>query len=252
MITKWVKYNAPVTQRKRVPRQATSSLCGCRGTLCAPGKWPGYTEGVNEYCTCGAKLPEDARFCHKCGKPQRDEPLIIEEQPQVIAPPPISVIPAPPPIGLKNGQAVRIALASCALSSVLLIISGQLGMPPVISLLWFVGAGFFAVMVYRKRTGQHLSAMSGARLGWISGLFTFVLVTIVLTIIAIALSEPAGVAAIREQWRAQHRPEEDLNQILEMLRSPVGIAAGLLGSFFFLTSLPAFGGAICAKFFDRD
>ena len=26
-----------------------------------------------EFCTCGAELPPDARFCHRCGKPQREE-----------------------------------------------------------------------------------------------------------------------------------------------------------------------------------
>src|ERR1017187_9471093 len=25
-----------------------------------------------EFCTCGAQLPPDSLFCHKCGKPQRD------------------------------------------------------------------------------------------------------------------------------------------------------------------------------------
>jgi predicted amidophosphoribosyltransferase len=34
-----------------------------------------------EFCTCGAELPPDARFCHRCGKPQREE---IE--PETVAP----------------------------------------------------------------------------------------------------------------------------------------------------------------------
>ena len=31
-----------------------------------------------EFCSCGAQLPPDALFCHKCGKPQRD---IVEPDP---------------------------------------------------------------------------------------------------------------------------------------------------------------------------
>jgi hypothetical protein len=177
---------------------------------------------------------------------------MVEEEVVVAPPPPPPLLPEPRPIGLKNGLAVRIALSSCAISFLLLVVSGQLGLPPALSLFWFVGAGFFAVYLYKRRTGQHLSTMSGARLGWISGLFTFVLVTVILTIVATYLSDPAGLAAIREQWKAQQRPEQELNQMIEILRSPAGIAAGLAGSFLFLTSLPAFGGAICAKFFDRD
>ncbi len=33
-----------------------------------------------DFCTCGAQLPLDALFCHKCGKPQRD---VIEPEPEI-------------------------------------------------------------------------------------------------------------------------------------------------------------------------
>ena len=71
------------------------------------------TEVVPEFCTCGAQLPPDARFCHKCGKPQYDYPVVEEAEPE----------PAPPQrggcgasrraaisadISFHNGLAVRI------------------------------------------------------------------------------------------------------------------------------------------------
>src|SRR5258708_28410835 len=74
------------------------------------------TEGVSgslpERCTCGAILPEDARFCHKCGKPQREEPLIPQEAAEPQPPPPPPPLPTlePPRIGFHNAPAVRIAL----------------------------------------------------------------------------------------------------------------------------------------------
>jgi hypothetical protein len=179
---------------------------------------------------------------------------MVEEEAPVVAAivvPPL-LVPEPRPIGLKNGLAVRIALSSCALSFLLAVVSSQIGIPPALSFLWFVGAGFFAVFLYKRRTGQHLSAMSGARLGWISGLFTFALVTIFLVVVAMALSDPSGLATLREQWKAAQRPEQELNQMIEIFKSPTAIVAGLIFSFVFFTSLPAFGGAICAKFFDRD
>ena len=39
----------------------------------------------------------------------------------------------------------------------------------------FVAAGFLAVYLYSRRTGQMLSLRSGARMGWITGIFSFTL-----------------------------------------------------------------------------
>ena len=32
-----------------------------------------------EFCTCGTRLVEDARFCHRCGRPTSEE--VVEETP---------------------------------------------------------------------------------------------------------------------------------------------------------------------------
>jgi hypothetical protein len=206
---------------------------------------------VPEFCTCGAKLPEDARFCHKCGKPQRDEPLPREEEQ---APPTLpSSAPKIPPIGLTNGLAVRIALLGGALSLALSVISGEI-MAPGVSLVWLVAAGFVCVLLYRRRTGQRLSVIHGAHLGWICGLFVF---TIMVVLFAVSiLSDPASfqtaLDSMRQQLNSSARPGVDVNQIMEVVRSPVGIVIGLLGAFLLLTALPAFGGAIGAKLLDRE
>lgn len=174
---------------------------------------------------------------------------MVEEEQQVVAPvvPPL-LIPEPRPIGLKNGLAVRIALLSCAISTVLSMLTGALGVPPLISMAWFVGAGFFAVSLYRIRTGTNLSTVSGATLGWISGLFLFVPVFI--SSVA-QLSGPDGLDKLREALKAQQRSEAEVSQVIEILRSPAGMIMGVIIVFLFVTSLPAFGGAICAKFFAR-
>src|SRR5271166_3623640 len=77
------------------------------------------TGSVPEYCTCGAQLPPDALFCHKCGKPQRD---LIGAEPEESLPPTVpqtlaAEVPsqkAPPqkspPVGFRNPIAVRVAL----------------------------------------------------------------------------------------------------------------------------------------------
>jgi hypothetical protein len=202
------------------------------------------------YCTCGATLPDDARFCHKCGKPQREEPLLTVEQP---VPPPLPVAPKFPPIGLSNGLAVRIALLGGASSLAISMLSAQL-LAPAVSLLWLVVAGFFCVALYRRRTGQKLSMINGAHLGWICGLFVFVLMGLMFTVTV--MSDPGSLSsameAMRNQLSASARPGIDVNQIMEAMRSPVGILFGFLGAFLLLTVLPAFGGAIGAKLLDRE
>ena len=202
-----------------------------------------------EFCTCGAKLPEDARFCHKCGKPQRDEPVLIEEQ----LPPPLPSAPRIPPIGLTNGLAVRIALLGGAIALALSIISGQV-LSPGVSLLWLVISGFICVLLYHKRTGYKMTILHGAHLGWICGLFVFTIMVVLFA--ASILSDPASfqtaMDAMREQLRASARPGMDVNQIMDVVRSPTGILFGLLGAFLLLTALPAFGGALGAKLLDRD
>ena len=50
---------------------------------------------MSEFCTCGAELPPDALFCHKCGKPQREISAHVEEEPAVSVPVEMAV---PPPV----------------------------------------------------------------------------------------------------------------------------------------------------------
>src|SRR5665213_4268712 len=94
-----------------------------------------HTGSVPERCTCGAVLPEDARFCHKCGKPQRDEPLIAEEVEETPAAPPV-VVAAPPvatfesaAISFHNAPAVRIALIAGLAAFFCSVLAGQFALP---------------------------------------------------------------------------------------------------------------------------
>lgn len=204
---------------------------------------------MGERCTCGAVLVEDALFCHKCGKPQRDiisveqEPVRVEPDPPPL---PVAIVPA---IGFHNGAAVRIALVAGILSIILSALTGQVA--GALGPLWLIAAGFWCVFAYRRRTGERLTAMNGAHLGWICGVFGFVIVAIMMAILAAALSNASAVETVREQWRQYGRPEADLNQLLSAFRNPLNVLAAMPLIFLLFTILPAFGGAIGAKLLDR-
>src|SRR5579871_5216148 len=120
-----------------------------------------------EFCSCGAQLPPDALFCHKCGKPQRE----------IVAPEP----PPPPlreslPVNFRNPVALRIAF-SVAIGATILSF--------VVPFLNWIAGGFFAVLFYRRSTGSFLNVNAGLRLGWITGILAFVLYSILFTLLVL-------------------------------------------------------------------
>lgn len=201
-----------------------------------------------EFCTCGAQLPPDARFCHKCGKPQREEDVPVEEQPIVAAPPPPppSQAAEPPPISFRNATAVRVALATGIPMFLLSAVAGPLALAIP------VAGGFFAVYLYRRRTGQKITVLAGAHLGWISGIIVFTIVTVVLTLVMLMLSQPDFVQSMRDQMaKMSSISQDELTKRIDLLRTPSGLALGLLDTFVSYTVLTALGGAVGAKILSR-
>jgi hypothetical protein len=138
------------------------------------------------------------------------------------------------------------------LSIVVTAVTGELAPLRPLVLFWPVATGALAVFLYRRATGQRLSPLNGAHLGWICGIFGFVMITVLLTMITVALSEPSIVSAMHDQLKDRGMSEADVTQFIEAMRSPAGIASGLLMSFLMFTVLPAFGGLIGAKLLNRD
>jgi hypothetical protein len=82
------------------------------------------------------------------------------------------------PVSFSNPVALRVAL----LMSVVII---PIELTPFLNLLvflWWVGAGWCAVLLYRRLTGSVLSVRAGARLGSITGVLTFLGCAIGMTI----------------------------------------------------------------------
>jgi len=205
-----------------------------------------------EFCTCGAQLAPESLFCHKCGKPQREEDVPVEEQPPIVQPlPQLSLNPAPPPVELppinfRNGTAVRVALVTGIPMFLLSAVAGPLMLAVP------VAGGFFAVYLYRQRTGQQITVLAGARLGWISGIIVFTILTVLLTVVVLMLSQPDFLQSMRDQMaKMSSISQEELTKRIELLRTPSALAQGLLETFLIYTLLTALGGAVGAKFLNR-
>ena len=203
------------------------------------------TEHVPEFCTCGAQLPPDARFCHKCGKPQRDEPAAQPAPEQAAADiPPFSPVPAA--IDFRNPVAVRVGFLAALLANLLNALPYLiLGCP-----LWLLAAGFLCVYLYNRRTGQSLSVRSGARMGWITGVFSFVIFTVFFTF-SFIMAVRSGTLVNREQLSQIPFLQGNLDQVIELMQSPVGLTLNLTFSLIILFVLfilfATAGGALAAR-----
>ncbi|MCC6292347.1 MAG: zinc ribbon domain-containing protein [Bryobacterales bacterium] len=220
-----------------------------------------------EFCSCGAQLPEDALFCHRCGKPQRELPDALAPEPFEEEP---AAGPAPqaadassleaafsPEINFHNRVAVRICLFCAVVASV--VSSVPLG---VLSVFWLLvtllASGFVAVYLYHRRSGMFLATRAGARMGWMTGLFYWLISMIVFAMKMVAVSGRGGLGALlREQMEASaSRDDVNLQEALRILDSPQGMATMvifvLFFAFLFFTALPAIGGALGSKVLERE
>jgi len=197
-------------------------------------------------CTCGAVLPDDARFCHKCGKPQYEEDIqrlaAQEAVPAPALPPEKPVRPGPSGISFRNSRAVLISLVVAALAFFAWILAMLLWAP----LFPFVlcGAGFVAARIYRSEAVEPLTPAGGARLGWMTGLWFFLIVAVLCTIAAIALSTPQGWEQAKAIWAQFPELSKDMGNQHDVLTT---LLVRLPFLFFLLTLLPGLGGMLGAR-----
>lgn len=209
------------------------------------------------YCTCGAKLADDSLFCHRCGRALRDY-LPVEDEPEPepeAAPAPVAVEIAPPAeavVSFQSRTAVRCGVIAAALSFLLMFPAVMVGGNGLQLVVTFLG-GFYAVFLYRRRTGVEVSVLSGARVGWITGIFLFTLFTVLTTLgMAMLATSSEVMQAYEAQVKSMGASGEAAKQMIEVMRNPSGFAMFLVGLLLYLfmisTLLCSLGGALGARF----
>ena len=204
-----------------------------------------------EFCTCGAQLPSDARFCHKCGKPQREEPiaemLAPNAVPFVAVAPPLETSPVQP-LTFRNPIAIRVGLLAAGLVCLLMMIPGV----NYASILWLLGAGYFSVWIYKRRTGQRLTVRSGARMGWITGVLSFTLLTVLFAFSILAIQKAGGLAVLKDRLHDLAIQQSTVDEATKLLQNPVEIVRSLVVMFIVMTLTCTAGGALGAKLLSKD
>jgi hypothetical protein len=201
-----------------------------------------------EFCTCGAQLPPDARFCHKCGKPQREE--IAVEPVEVFAPPQPPLVEAVPlqALSFRNPVALRVGLLAAGLLCLMMMIPGvNYG-----AVVWWLGAGYLSVWIYKRRTGQRLNVRSGARMGWITGVISCALLTLLFAFFLLAIRQMGGLDAIRDGLKDFAFQQGSVDEALKMLQDPSRMLRSLIATFIMLTLTCTAGGALGAKMLGKD
>jgi hypothetical protein len=201
-----------------------------------------------ETCTCGAQLPPDSLFCHKCGKPQREilapevvasavsAPVTVSAQP-AFAPPPRFAMP----VSFRNPVALRIAL---------FVGVGAMFLMSFLPLVNWLAAGFIAVFFYRRKTHNLLNVGAGLHLGWITGLVMFTMWGVLF--MGLGLS---GKLTTLVQEQIKNLPSSSdpyLQQMAQFMGSGPGLMIILAVGFVFITCLSMAGGALGAKMMGRD
>ncbi|MBE0657290.1 MAG: zinc ribbon domain-containing protein [Bryobacteraceae bacterium] len=229
------------------------------------------TEMVEGQCTCGARLADDARFCHRCGRPVRDDdPLLAQPEPEEDSPALEDRIvdaqpePAPPSaaaqaaeaaaavlkeVSFRSPLAVRVGFLAASIVQLVLMLVAMAHTVQLLPLVLAAG-GAYAVVLFSRRSGRTLSVMEGARMGWISGVFSFVISTVLFTA-GLLLSGKGLVPMFEENLKTAGLDSANTGKALDMIRDPnvlvIFVVLMLIFNFLLVAVVSSLGGALGAR-----
>ncbi|MBV9227436.1 MAG: zinc ribbon domain-containing protein [Acidobacteriaceae bacterium] len=200
-------------------------------------------------CTCGAILPDDARFCHKCGKPQFEEDAArislqqASDTVQVPSEPATVSGTATTGISFKNSRAVVISLIAAVGAMVGFLPVAYLA--PALFPLLLCAMGFVAVRIYKSSSAEPMTVSAGARLGWMTGLWLFAIFAVLLALGAIMFMNPQVWQQFQEA--AARTPQAAAVSSMSQHEAMVQLLIAFPFCFFLFTLLSGLGGMLGAK-----
>lgn len=226
---------------------------------------------VEGHCTCGAKLADDARFCHRCGRPVRDDdPILAQPEPEEdalqVEGQPAEPLPSPAvPLGavsqtdaaaaalmevsFRSPLAVRVGFLAAAIVQLVLMLIAMAHTVQLLPLVLAAG-GAYAVVLFSRRSGRTLSVMEGARMGWIAGVFSFVISTVLFTA-GLLMSGKGLVPMFEENLKTAGLDSANTGKALEMIRDPnvlvIFVVLMLIFNFLLVAVVSSLGGALGAR-----
>ena len=201
-----------------------------------------------EFCTCGTTLVDNARFCHRCGRPtfEPEAPIVSEAAEPARAPQPADLsaqlrfraaAAGPLPVSFRNPVALRVAF----LMSIGIILMEMIPGVQLFLVLWSLAAGWGAVFLYRRMTGFALSVRAGAQLGSITGVLIFLGLAVIMAFTVLVAGNELSEQMVKQN-----------PQISTLLNDPPELVAGilmmLLIMFAMVVGTCAAGGALGARF----
>lgn len=155
-----------------------------------------------------------------------------------------------PGVSFRNPIAVRAAVIAAALAT----LGGLIPLPGLFHTLWqlimIVGGGFAAVWFYQRRTGDYLSVRGGLQIGWMTGLFAFVVMMVMLTLV-FALFAAVGESGMKQLSIESGRPEI-AEAFQGIISNPAMLIFALVSWFFAVTMLASAGGALGSKVLEKE
>jgi hypothetical protein len=208
---------------------------------------------------CGQPVEEGVPFCSHCAAPQIR--VVLAEPPPSLATPGAELSPSAPASETVPVIAVPVhwsqTIRPCALAAAIATLLVALRLYPIVAMF---SAGFLSAVFYRQRWRQApMRAGIGARLGSLSGLLWFAMLSIIEAVLVLGMHQgdeirKQTIAAIDQA--ASQISDPHVLELFNRLKTPEGLEAvmiaGIITSFVAAIVLGAIGGAVAGALLRRQ